>query len=220
MKQAEWQRSQQARVESLLSGVPFFNEVSRDDADQRALLLAGTRILEAAPGEVVIRAGAEASGLYFLLRGELWVLGEGTPPPVVYRVSPGEVFGALSLLLATPRSATLKVAEKVAEEDQAKPAVLARLSFADFDEPRVALFSLATRLALFHMLVHQIRWAVEVQRQAAPDAELEAALRKIPVYQGEKGTAQELAALREQARALAALLCRWNDHPRAGPAMM
>src|SRR5690606_9622881 len=54
MKQAEWQRSQQARVESLLSGVPFFNEVSRDDADQRALLLAGTRILEAAPGEVVI----------------------------------------------------------------------------------------------------------------------------------------------------------------------
>ncbi|KAF0805405.1 hypothetical protein A6D6_02360 [Alcanivorax xiamenensis] len=215
MNQAEWQRSQQARVASLLSGVPFFNEVSRDDADQRALLLAATRILEAAPGELVIKAGAEARGLYFLLRGELWVLGEGSPPPVVYRVSPGEVFGALSLLLETPRSASLKVAEG----DQAKPAVLARLSFADFDAPSLALFSLATRLALFHMLVHQIRWAVEVQRLAAPDAELEAALRKIPLYQGEKETVRELAALREQARALAALLCRWNDHPRAGPAM-
>ena len=38
MKHAQWQESDHARVEALLSGVPFFNEVARDDADQRALL--------------------------------------------------------------------------------------------------------------------------------------------------------------------------------------
>ncbi|HCR79868.1 MAG TPA: cyclic nucleotide-binding domain-containing protein, partial [Alcanivorax sp.] len=47
MKHAQWQESDHARVEALLSGVPFFNEVARDDADQRALLLARTEIIEA-----------------------------------------------------------------------------------------------------------------------------------------------------------------------------
>ena len=104
MKHAQWQESDHARVEALLSGVPFFNEVARDDADQRALLLARTEIIEAGPGDRVIRAGEVESSLYFLLRGQLVVQGEsadGAPSAVLYYVSPGEVFGTLSMLLGT-----------------------------------------------------------------------------------------------------------------------
>ena len=118
MKHAQWQQSDHARVEALLSGVPFFNEVARDDADQRALLLARTEIIEAGPGDRVIRAGEVESSLYFLLRGQLVVQGEragGEASAVLYYVSPGEVFGTLSMLLGTARSATIRVADAARE---------------------------------------------------------------------------------------------------------
>jgi CRP-like cAMP-binding protein len=209
MKHAQWQESDHARVEALLSGVPFFNEVARDDADQRALLLARTDIIEAGPGDRVIRAGEVESSLYFLLRGQLVVQGERAgreASAVLYYVSPGEVFGTLSMLLGTARSATIRVA------DAAREAVMAKLEFTDFDRPD-SPYTLATRLAFFHMLVHQIRWAVEVQRMQAPDQELVAALRKVPIFTGPRDSEEELAALKTQARELAGLLYRWNTKP-------
>jgi len=208
MKHASWQDSDHHRVEALLAGVPFFNEVARDDADQRARLLARTEIIEAGPGDTVIRAGEVESSLYFLLRGQLVVLGdEEAPAAVLYYVSPGEVFGTLSMLLGRARGATIQVA------DAAREAVLARLDFNDFDDDRDTPYTLATRLAFFHMLVHQIRWAVEVRRMQSPDEGLAAGLRKVPVFTGERDSEAELASLREQARALADLLYRWNHLP-------
>ncbi|MBL7250168.1 cyclic nucleotide-binding domain-containing protein [Alloalcanivorax sp. C16-2] len=207
MKHASWQDSDHHRVEALLAGVPFFNEVARDDADQRARLLARTEIIEAGPGDTVIRAGEVPSSLYFLLRGQLVVLGDEDSPTVLYYVSPGEVFGTLSMLLGRTRGATIRVA------DAAREAVLARLDFKDFDDDRDTPYSLATRLAFFHMLVHQIRWAVEVRRMQSPDQALAAGLRKVPVFSGQRDSEAELVSLREQARALADLLYRWNHCP-------
>ncbi len=209
MKHAQWQESDHARVEALLSGVPFFNEVARDDADQRALLLARTEIIEAGPGDRVIGAGEVASSLFFLLRGQLVVLGDsadGEPSTVLYYVSPGEVFGTLSMLLGTARSATIQVA------DAAREAVMAKLEFNDFDRSD-SPYTLATRLAFFHMLVHQIRWALEVQRMQAPDDHLLAALPNVPIFPGPRDIEPELAAHTTQARDLAGLLYRWNAKP-------
>lgn len=198
------------RMETLLAGVPFFNEVARDDEAQRSLLLSRTEVIEAAPGDWVIRAGEVESSLYFLLRGQLVVLDENAAKAIYY-VSPGEVFGTLSMLLGTPRSATIQVAYA------AREAVLARLEFKDFDDPYTSPYSLATRLAFFHMLVHQIRWAVEVRRMQAADPDLLAQLRKVPVFSGRRGSEEELASLKIQARQLADLLCRWNGKS-SGPA--
>ena len=207
MKRASWQDSDHQRVASLLAGVPFFNGVARDDADQRALLLARTEIIEAGPGDTVIRAGDVPSSLYFLLRGQLVVLGTDGAPAALYYVSPGEVFGTLAMLLGRKRGATIQVAEG------AREAVLARLDFKDFDDDRDTPYNLATRLAFFHMLVHQIRWVLEVWRAQSPDPLLADGLRKVPVFTGERGSEAELASLREQARALADLLYRWNHCP-------
>ena len=209
MQHANWQKTDPGRVETLLAGVPFFNEVGRDDRAQRERLLARTEIIEAASGDTVIRAGEVESSLYFLLRGQLVVLDDEDPAKVLYYVSPGEMFGTLSMLLGQARSATIQVA------DAAREAVLARLDFNDFDDDRGTPYTLATRLAFFHMLVHQIRWAVEVRRMHRPDPAMAAALRKVPVFAGERDSEAELASLRDQARALADLLYRWN-HPPPG----
>ncbi len=194
----------QQRVRQLLSGVPFFNEISRDDAEQFDLLESNTRLWLAGSGDDVIRAGDVDSTLYFLLRGQLEVLGDSPSHPPLYYVSPGEVFGTLSMLLGTPRSADIRVSENSRE------AVIASLDFNDFSEDD-SPYTLSTRLAFYHMIVHHIRWTLEVKRMADPDHELVQSMRKLPVFHGEKGSQDELDALREQAQGLAELLCRWNE---------
>ncbi|MZR62156.1 cyclic nucleotide-binding domain-containing protein [Alcanivorax sp. DP30] len=194
----------QERIRQLLSGVPFFNEIFRDDAGQFYLLESNTRLWLAGSGDEVIRAGDVDSALYFLLRGQLEVLDDAHGQPPRYYVSPGEVFGTLSMLLGTPRSADIRVSENSRE------AVIASLDFNDFSEDD-SPYTLATRLAFYHMIVHHIRWTLEVKRMAEPDHELVQSMRKLPVFNGEKGSEEELEALRIQAQGLAELLCRWNE---------
>lgn len=206
------------RIRRLLSGVPFFNEVLRQDAVQFELLLDCCSISTAEPGAVVIRQGAEDSGLYFLLRGRLAVLAAAPQPgqsvqPLNY-ISPGEAFGTLSLVRGAPRSATLCV------DERGPAAVLARIEFLYFsyavDYP---VFSLATKLSFYRMLVHNIRWTLEMNRTREPHHELASRLRKVPLYSGARGTREELAALHEQASALADLLCRWNESGLPAPGL-
>jgi len=208
MEQANNNDFGQQRVRQLLSGVPFFNEIARDDQAQFAQIEQNTRLWVAGSGDTVIRAGDVDSTLYFLLRGQLEVCAEQGSEAPLYYVSPGEVFGTLSMLLGTPRSATIRVA------DNAREAVLASLDFNAFNEDDTP-YSLATRLAFFHMIVHHIRWTLEVKRMQSPTHELVQSMRKLPVFHGEKGSAEELDALREQAQSLAELLCRWNEESQA-----
>ncbi|WP_421711023.1 cyclic nucleotide-binding domain-containing protein [Alcanivorax sp.] len=161
MEQANNNDFGQQRTRQLLSGVPFFNEIARDDQHEFAHLERNTRLWVAGSGDTVIRAGDVDSTLYFLLRGQLEVLSEHAGDTPLYYVSPGEVFGTLSMLLGTPRSATIKVAEN------AREAVLASLDFNQFNEDD-GPYSLATRLAFFHMIVHHIRWTLEVKRMQSP----------------------------------------------------
>lgn len=198
------------RIRRLVSGVPFFNEILRQDAAQFDVLLHCCDMLAAGSGDVVIRQGDEDHGLYFLLRGQLAVVAEapapGRPTHVLNHISPGEVFGTLAMLRGTPRSATLCV------DEQTREAVLARIDFMYFSNiTDFSVFSLPTKLAFYHMLVHNIRWTLEVNRMHDPHHEVVTLLRKVPRYSGERGTRAELVALHEQAHVLADLLCRWNE---------
>lgn len=192
------------RVKRLLSGVPFFNEVSRDSPDQFTRLIDRAQILQAQPDEMVIRAGESDTYLYFLLKGQLAVLAPSGQ--VLNYVSPGEVFGTLAMIRGTPRTASIKVDENTRE------AIVARLDYTDFNDLQdFHYLNLATRIAFYRMLVHNIRWTLEVNKMQNPQHELITSLRTVPIFTGSKGSAEELKALHEQAHKLADILCQWND---------
>lgn len=196
------------QIQRLFSGIPFFNEV-KPDSEQFRRLMELCDVLEARPGDVVIRKGDTDRCLYFLLRGQLAVVGgHGAEAQVLNYISPGEVFGTLAMIRGTPRTATIRV------DENAREAVLARVDYVHFSDIReLGWLHLPTKLAFYRMVVHNIRWTLEVNRMQNPSHELVAQLRKVPLYTGPKGTEEELSALHEQANVLADLLCQWNDTP-------
>lgn len=195
------------RIQRLLSGIPFFNEVLRDSEQQFSRLLECSDILQARAGEAVIRQGDSDTYLYFLLKGQLAVMaGNDAAAQVLNYISPGEVFGALAMILATPRTASIRV------DESAREAIVARLNYADFSNiTEFSYLSLETKLAFYRMLVHNIRWTLEVNKMHSPQHELVSKLRTVPLFTGSKGSTEELAALREQAHTLADILCLWNE---------
>jgi signal-transduction protein with cAMP-binding, CBS, and nucleotidyltransferase domain len=204
------------RIQRLVSGIPFFNEVLRESQEQFDRLMELCEILLAEPGEAVIRQGASDTYLYFLLRGQLAVVAPDSEDEdqVINYVSPGEVFGTLAMVRGTPRSATLKV------DDSAREAIFARLDYVFFNNIRdFSTFSLETKLAFYRMVMNNIRWTLEVNKIQNPDHELVGKLRKVPVFTGPKGTPEELESLYEQSNRLADILCEWNEMPPQAPNM-
>lgn len=204
------------RIQRLVSGIPFFNEVLREDQEQFDRLMELCEILLAEPRESVIRQGDSDTYLYFLLRGQLAVVAPDSEhdDQVINYVSPGEVFGTLAMVRGTPRSATLKV------DDSAREAIFARLDYVFFNNIRdFSTFSLDTKLAFYRMVMNNIRWTLEVNKIENPDHELVGKLRKVPVFTGPKGTPEELESLYEQSNRLADILCEWNEMPSQAPNM-
>jgi CRP/FNR family transcriptional regulator, cyclic AMP receptor protein len=194
------------RIQRLLSGIPFFNEVARESEQQLSRLLECSDIMQARGGEEVIRKGDTDTFLYFLLKGQLAVMAPNGERKVLNYISPGEVFGALAMIRGTPRTATIRV------DEAAKEAIVARLNYADFtDITDFNYLSLSTKLAFYRMLVHNIRWTLEVNKMQNPQHELVARLRTVPIYTGPKNSPEELAALSDQAHKLADILCLWNE---------
>jgi CRP/FNR family transcriptional regulator, cyclic AMP receptor protein len=198
------------RIQRLLSGIPFFNEVARESEQQLSRLLECSDIMQASAGEEVIRQGDTDTFLYFLLKGQLAVVApNGGGKQVLNYISPGEVFGALAMIRGTPRTATIRV------DESAREAIVARLNYADFSNiSEFNYLSLATKLAFYRMLVHNIRWTLEVNKMQDPQHELVAKLRTVPIYTSAKGTEEELIALNDQAHKLADILCLWNQSPQ------
>ena len=62
------------RIQRLLSGIPFFNEILRADPAQFDRLLNMSEVLQAEAGDTVIRQGDSDTFLYFLLKGQLAVV--------------------------------------------------------------------------------------------------------------------------------------------------
>lgn len=108
-----------------------------DDGAIAEAILACFDVVEAGPGDPVIRSGDDARDLFVVERGRLSVyLGDPGPEAVRVRtIGPGAVFGEVGLYLGTRRSATV-----IADA----PSVLHRLSAAavaqlEADTPRTAM---------------------------------------------------------------------------------
>ncbi len=186
----------------LVRSVTFFKDLVRFDQDQFELLLSVSAFYQAESAEVVMTKGDKADTLYFLLKGQMAVYNEDGRESLSV-INPGEVFGTLSMVTGSPRSATVK-----AEGD----VILLGLDFSYFNDVNdYSLFTLSTKLIAYRMVVHNIRWMLELNKMQNPEHPLASKLSTMPIYNGAKDTKEELASLHERARLLAELLCDWNE---------
>jgi len=194
-------------LETLLSGIPFYKDLVLEDKLQTGILMRYSHVFEPAPGEVIIHKGAKENTFYFLLKGQLIVYPDGdlTRPAVNY-LSAGQVFGALSLLCKSPRTATLVADPKFSKT------MLFGTDFTPFgDLLDFKKIKLSTKLALWRMVVHNTRWKLEVYRMEYPDHALALELRQVEIFRGEKNTAEELQSLDRQVWQLTDILLQWNE---------
>jgi Ni/Fe-hydrogenase subunit HybB-like protein len=93
-----------ADFERLEEHLPELGAVSMDD---RCACLKGAMVIEAAPGEVLLRQGEVDSDAFFVLRGRIVVKRhEGDRIRTTRNIGPGEQFGEVSAISGTPRVAT------------------------------------------------------------------------------------------------------------------
>lgn len=193
-------------IDTLLRGIPFYKEIQRQDPAQFQRILQNSKLVELNAGDVIMRAGDRGSWLYFLMKGQLAVLGEGDngSSPLNY-IMPGELFGDLAMLSNCERRATVKC------DDNCKQSLLFATNFASFGAlDDFSVINLHTKLVLYRMMVHSVRWKLELNRMDDPENPLVAQMHRVPVAVGGKGTLEELHALFAQARSLAEILIQWN----------
>lgn len=200
------------QLERLLLTVPFYKAVKQQDNWQFEVLLQHSHIACFSPGEIVLQRGESDPWLYFLLKGQLLVYPDeqcqGEPLNVI---TPGEVFGDLSMLVGSARTATLVA-------DPAGRDVMVFASdfrvFGDLEATRP--ISLQTKLTYYRNTVHHLRWKLEVYRSQNPQHSFANKHRQVKLYTGPKDTPEELHALHAQAQALARLLLEWNGEFGSG----
>jgi len=192
-------------LQRLVRSVTFFKDIVKVDPTQFDLLLSVSEFVQGSAGETILHKGNEDKVLYFLLKGQMSVFCEDEGESLNI-INPGEVFGALSMVTGRGRSATVK-----AETD----VVLLGIDFRYFNDIEdFSLFTLETKLIAYRMMLHNIRWNLEVNKMKYPEHPLNKKLLKTPIFKGEKGSKAELLSLAEQAQILADLLCEWNDEQK------
>lgn len=193
-------------LETLLSGIPFYKDLMLEDRPQLEALLRYSRVFEPAAGEVIMRRDDQADTFYFLLKGQLVVYPDGDlARPAVNYLSAGQIFGALSLLCRSPRTAT------VVADPNVSRVMLFGTDFVPFGElENFTKIKLLTKLALWRMVAHNTRWKLEVYRMDHATHPLVPELRRVEIFRGEKNSVAELQSLDRQVQQLTDILMQWN----------
>lgn len=195
-------------LDTLLLSLPFYKQVKQESRAQYDLLLSYSRLLMFEPGETLLEEGRKDHWLYFLLKGQLVVLSGSSlgPKYTVNYITPGEVFGDLSVVLNEPRTAS------VVADSYCKSVLVFGTDFSVFGELcDFSSISLASKLIYFRNMVHNLRWKLEVYRITYPEQDFADEHRKVSLFIGKKNTVDELTSLNWQACSLAKLLLRWNS---------
>ena len=205
MKKLGREEYNQESLQRLVRSVTFFKDISKLDKEQFELLLSVCTFVQADAGDIVLTKGESASALFFLLKGQMTVLSDADQS--LNLIHPGEVFGTLSMVTGRDRSATVK-----AETD----VVLMSIDFEHFNNINdFNMFKLDTKLIAYRMVVHNIRWTLELNKMQSPEHPLVQRILKLPIYTGARGGQEELTFLHEQSYQLADLLCEWNESDQA-----
>lgn len=194
-------------LSKLLDSIAFFKKVKNLDPRQFSVLMSCSHIREYRVGEVLIESGQHDSLFYFLLKGQLAVYAGGHKKEMrrVGDITPGEVFGDLAVLLDHRRTATV-----IADIRYRRNLVFCT-DFSVFGElGDFSIISLSTKLVYYRVMVHNLRWKLEMYRSQYPGLSFASNHHKVRLYAGPLDTQQELESLDLQARQLSEMLLGWN----------
>jgi len=90
---------------ALLEHNPLFTSLDEDELNQLAVT---TRCLRFAPGETIMREGEPGGPLYQVVQGKVEVIKVGQIPIHVAELMAGDLFGEMSMLTDSARSATVR----------------------------------------------------------------------------------------------------------------
>lgn len=201
----------QSTIQTLLSQIPFFNDLSLHDVQQYDLLLKHSSMIELAPREQIIQKGTIDQTFYFLLKGQLDVFpDENAKSKAISQLSPGQVFGALAIINQQPRTASL-----AASKDS--PATLFATDFSIFGKlDDFSQIKMETKLSFLRIVVNNTRWKLEVYKMNDPDHKLAGKLDAIQRFSGKKSSIEELESLAVQSKQLGELMNEWNSSMLGG----
>lgn len=195
-------------LENMLKAIPFYKAVRKYNEGQYRELLQFSRLFLYEPEETVIERGQRDSWSYFLVKGQLVVsLPDqfGRSLHVNY-VTPGEVFGDLSVILKLPRTADIYV------DENSREAIVFGTDFGAFGQLLdFNIISMETKLIYYRHTANTLRWKLEMYRSKYPEHDLADKHRKIKLYAGEKDSLDELHTLYQHSVEFARLLLEWNQ---------
>lgn len=193
-------------ADNFLSGINFVREMRLNDPAQFALLMDRTQFIELSQEEAIINAGEMDSRYFFLLKGQLSVYADNAHRDrELNKITPGQSFGALSIICHQPRTAT------VAVTPGCTGALLIAIDLAGLGELLdFSVFNLTTKLSLYRTVVNNTRWQLEVYRMDFPAHPLTQKSKEVEIFIGKKLTEQELQSLERQIMQLTAMISEWN----------
>lgn len=196
------------KIEGLLKRIPFFKKFHDESPIlfQRIIHLA--EIIEVDTDEYILKKGQKNDGVYFLLKGQLDVLlEEDSAPSALNQILPGEMFGIISMMTGDNRSASIKTTSSH------KKHLIFKLDNEFISgTSRHSQLTLNIQINFYRFALDNIRWLLEQQKMALPDAELLQALREkrfLPI--SNTHDLSELEALKEQCKIMAEFVVLWNQ---------
>jgi CRP-like cAMP-binding protein len=95
--------------QDMLKKVPIFSELAPRDLDRLAAIVVPR---QAKRGEVIIKEGDQAAGVFIIVSGKVEVVrGQGRNEQVLATLGPGDFFGEMALFEGFPRNATVRALE-------------------------------------------------------------------------------------------------------------
>lgn len=207
MKTISMETYEQDFANAFINGITFVTELRATDPAQLAVLLKHAYFIEATRDEVVLEAGSKGTRFFFLLKGQLVVYPSDVKPGAeVNRITPGQCFGALSIICKTSRIATVAVGH------ECPGALMLSLDLSGLGRLNdFSVFTLLTKLALYRSVVSNTRWQLELYKMDFPDHALTKQARAIDIYIGRKNTIEELQSLEKQVHQLTDMILAWNE---------
>lgn len=197
------------RLDNLLSGISLIRELLAEDPLQAELLLSYARICEARPGEEIITQGVRDPQFFFLLRGQVLVYAEEDQDIglEVGVISPGQIFGAISLIAGSDRTASL------VSDPSVSSSLMLAISYKPFGTLMdFSVIKLSAKLKLLRLVANNTRWRLEVYRTRYRDSPLTKRIRDIEIFHGTKDSLDELQSLERQIIGMTQLMADWNRY--------